>query len=899
MAEHEQTADRPVLLSEVLEKEYTALGIPIQIHPADFPEFPKDDARRLREVYRQAAEARPLSALCISGGGIRSATFSLGVVQGLAKAGLLSRFDYMSTVSGGGYIGSWLSAWIYRAGNIDKVEPQLATPRNNPEQKPDPIRHLREYNSYLTPRTGLASVDTWTLASIIGRNLLLNWCLMIPLLMLFLMGPRVFVSALQVSPPGTPPPAVLGDFLKWAAAALFCIASVNVFRSLPSVGAVNLSETKFKLYCYAPLLSSVVCFVTWTWWAWEEHDGARLIHPLVLIGYFFGMTAVSWLVYLGVFRIRKGFRAALDQLFGPVTLGVLIFGGATGFAAYVCSYHLLSAPSPDANPAVYATLAPVLFTGAALIGGIIFVGVTSRHLQEDDREWLSRAAAHFLIFTVAWLLLCSVVLLAPPFIFALEGWAKSAFAAIGGLSGLTTAILGRSSRTSSQPKDKENSAAKRREWLVRAAMVTSVLVLLIGLSVASNALVVTIGKISAALSGRTATHIAQWFEHEALIKKTLLVDTLALTALLLLAGATAGRYININRFSLHGMYRNRLVRAYLGASNQDRSEISGFTGFNRTDNIAFDKLRFQKPLHVVNVALNLVSGNRLDWQQRKAESFTFSPFYSGSAHCGFRDSSEYAGGVTLGTAVTVSGAAASPNMGYHSSPLVGLIMMLMNARLGGWYGNTGEAGRRTWRHDGPQSAVSPVIREAAGLTTQDSEYVYLSDGGHFENLGLYEMVMRRCRSIVVIDSGCDADYTYEDLGNALRKVRIDLGVNIDFEPEFIGGLRERKKRCAVATIHYSAAGGGPDGTLLYIKPVITGSESPDVLTYRSSSPTFPHESTGDQWFTEAQTESYRMLGLQTADCITKGLKDTDLESLFTHVKSAYLDIQPKSASAQA
>ena len=112
MPEHEQTADRPVLLSEVLEKEYTAVGIPIQIHPADFPEFPKDDTRRLREVYRQAAEARPLSALCISGGGIRSATFSLGVVQGLAKAGLLSRFDYMSTVSGGGYIGSWLSAWI-------------------------------------------------------------------------------------------------------------------------------------------------------------------------------------------------------------------------------------------------------------------------------------------------------------------------------------------------------------------------------------------------------------------------------------------------------------------------------------------------------------------------------------------------------------------------------------------------------------------------------------------------------------------------------------------------------------------------------------------------------------------------------------------------------------------
>src|SRR4051812_40423240 len=97
--------------------------------------------------------SRPLSALCISGGGIRSATFALGAIQSLAEHGLLAQFDYLSTVSGGGYIGSWLSAWTTRLKGIDKVVPRLrsdAPPADTTE--PDPIEHLREYNNYLTPQ---------------------------------------------------------------------------------------------------------------------------------------------------------------------------------------------------------------------------------------------------------------------------------------------------------------------------------------------------------------------------------------------------------------------------------------------------------------------------------------------------------------------------------------------------------------------------------------------------------------------------------------------------------------------------------------------------------------------------------------------------------------------------
>jgi hypothetical protein len=203
-------------------------------------------------------------------------------------------------------------------------------------------------------------------------------------------------------------------------------------------------------------------------------------------------------------------------------------------------------------------------------------------------------------------------------------------------------------------------------------------------------------------------------------------------------------------------------------------------------------------------------------------------------------------------------------MGCNSSPLVSFTMMLFNARLGAWLGNPGPAGRDTWRLDGPRFAVAPVVREMLGLTDDQSPFSYLSDGGHFENLALYEMVLRRCRSIVVLDGGCDPGFTYEDLGNALRKIRIDLGVPIEFVDASLRALVARESRAAVARIRYSAADdGGEDGWLLYLKPMIRGDEAPDVRSYAAANPTFPHQSTSNQWFNESQTESYRMLGQHT------------------------------------
>jgi hypothetical protein len=245
----------------------------------------------------------------------------------------------------------------------------------------------------------------------------------------------------------------------------------------------------------------------------------------------------------------------------------------------------------------------------------------------------------------------------------------------------------------------------------------------------------------------------------------------------------------------------------------------------------------------------------------------------GSLTAGYRPSAEYGDGITLGTAMAISGAAANPNMGYHSSPVLGLLMTLFNVRLGWWLGNPGAPGAKTWRRSGPGYSVGPLFSEAIGNTTDLYKYVNLSDGGHFENLGLYEMVLRRCHFIVVSDGGEDPECAFADLGEAVRKIRIDFGIPIDFGTmtiyprSAIDTLKSPGHNCAVGRICYSVVDGAdaPDGIIVYIKPACYGDEPRDIYEYFKTNPTFPHESTSDQFFSESQFESYRMLGAYTME----------------------------------
>jgi hypothetical protein len=256
------------------------------------------------------------------------------------------------------------------------------------------------------------------------------------------------------------------------------------------------------------------------------------------------------------------------------------------------------------------------------------------------------------------------------------------------------------------------------------------------------------------------------------------------------------------------------------------------------------------------------------------------PLHCGSYQVGYRktdgpEGQRYGGqkGITLGGAVAVSGAAASPNMGYHSSPLVTFNLTLLNVRLGVWLGNPGPAGDKTFQLGYPHFSVGPIVAEAFGLTNDTSPYVYLSDGGHFENLGLYEMVLRRCHYVVVSDAGQDPECSFADLGDAVRKIRIDLGISIEFGsisiyPRCEDALQNQKGRnCAIGRICYSRVDGegAPDGVLIYIKPACYGNEPRDIYEYFKTNKNFPHEGTKDQFFSESQFESYRMLGVHTME----------------------------------
>ncbi|HXM69949.1 MAG TPA: hypothetical protein VN970_02370, partial [Thermoanaerobaculia bacterium] len=215
-----------------------------------------------------------------------------------------------------------------------------------------------------------------------------------------------------------------------------------------------------------------------------------------------------------------------------------------------------------------------------------------------------------------------------------------------------------------------------------------------------------------------------------------------------------------------------------------------------------------------------------------------------------------------------------------------------------------------YKRSGPRFSAVQLLAEAFGWTDERHPYVSLSDGGHFEDLGLYEMVRRRCHYILVCDAGADPGYGFKDLGNAIRKIRIDFGIPIVFEdrvyilPKQSSGqaASDEARYCAVADILYDKLDeGGVNGKLIYIKPSIVQQPSPatpfDVTNYARFSRDFPHETTANQWFTETQFESYRALGEDAVSAIALRRPCTSFAELLPRVKR-YLEWTAKSGEAR-
>ncbi len=804
-----------------------------------------------------------LTALCFSGGGIRSATFNLGLLQRLAAAGLLDKFDYVSSVSGGGYLSSWLAGWLHRGGGVEAVAPQLGELQADPQKpEPGPLLFLRQYSNYLTPRLGALSGDTWTVASIVIRNLLLNLLVMVPLLAAALALPLLAVAK---APAGWSPGAVP---LFWLAAitgttGLFFMSLLRA-SAKPRPGKETKGwEQRFLLLGLAPLLLGNV-LMAWGVAEFEAHGG--LVFSVAL------RWSAIWALVLPVVAfaaasLLQGRLLHRERSFLKGDLISLALSGAVISFLYAAVVARWAGPLLHSKYPFYPALAPILFLGPLMLHKTLFVAFSSvaeeRGLPSDlgdaDREWWARWSGYTLIAAVLWMVVSAIVFFGP----TLLGMAKNAIGSritTAGVTGVLGWIISRLGRSSSSSAKETGGSAGWREWVLAMAAPLFALATLLLVSSLTQDLLRAIFDVK-------TDYTKQWIPPFTGTIWQVLGASLALAAV----GIFMGRFVNVNRFSLQAMYRNRLVRAYLGASNP-RRRPNLFTGFDPEDNLRLHELRDNRPFPVISTSLNLVAGKDLAWQQRKAECFTASPLHCGAARLGYRRAQAFGGekGISLGTAVATSGAAANPNMGYHSSPAVTFIMTLFNARLGVWLGNPAPLGVNSYTRSGPRSSGLTLLAEALGMTDSEHPYVNLSDGGHFENLGIYEMVRRRCRYIVVGDAGGDPTCTFEDLGNAIRKIRIDLGIPIEFTnridiyPKPAGKPETDARYCAVGTIRYAAVDGAQaqPGTLIYIKPAIYGGrdEPYDVYNYSRTSKDFPHESTADQWFSESQFESYRALG---------------------------------------
>jgi Patatin-like phospholipase len=789
------------------------------------------------------------AALCLSGGGVRSGSFGLGVLQGLARAGVLSRFDYLSTVSGGGYIGGWLTAWRLRARQRGECDPfeQLAG-----DAEPEPLTRLRRHVKFLDPRTGLLSADVWTLGGTMFRNLLVNWMVLIPLIAAAAMLPRLYLGLLGLP---SQPELVSRATLDWwyrhdwiPIAILIAIATTYAAIELPSLGHRSDGSRRFVIWFLTPVLVVHFLFSVHRYWAWRFGDETSLFAELLVSA---AAMVLPWVIG-GAFSQRwwrpwTWLAAAVAGL-----VGRLLIWGAHRFLTSL-AYH---------DPQLFVVIDPPTSLMLLFVQVTVFIGLASRDMTDDDREWWARAGAWILIVGVTWLVVGGIVILGP---LALDAAIVSlGLSHQGGRAGLGlfTVISG-----GAVYRMVAALGSEFRRW----QRLTAVAVLLAAPAVATL-LIVLISDANFWLL--RAIHDLQLF-HELghPVGASLPEDVLAL-ATLLAVGAGLGRVIAINQFSLHGMYRNRLVRTFLGVSRtHDERRPSRFTGFDSADDVTFDRTReIDRPLHVVNTTLNLVAENRLAVTERKATSFTLTALHSGSRELGYRPSNAYAAGITLGEALTTSGAAVSSNMGANASRPLTFLLTFFNARLGLWLGNPGIPGDTTWAQAAPAFGVAPLLNELVGRTTDRNPYVYLSDGGHFENLGLYEMVFRRCRYIVVSDAGCDGEYAFGDLATAVRQIRLDFGIDIEFPQNVhIGppGAAERN-RWAIGSIRYSTVDpGAEDGILIYLKPTLLGDEPVDVANYARTHSAFPHEPTTEQWFNQAQFESYRMLGYHTVSSLCR------------------------------
>jgi predicted acylesterase/phospholipase RssA len=881
--------------------------------------LPADAGKHIDEKSRTPLRA----GLAFSGGGIRSATFNLGILQGLANANLLDKIDYLSTVSGGGYIGAWLIRWI-KDTNTKYVQEQLGHFQPHLENgsllaEPKEINFLRAYSNYLTPRKGIFGADTWAAIAAYIRNVALNQTILIAFLGAILFLPWIVGRAL----------AVIQEHYKDANSVPLALASYVVlaltlcYASDLAAGCPNSKEAAPKranqkfvmggivlpLFVSAMLLAGAL-WVNGTVDPWDQSGRTAIaLNGKTYAWYVWGATGAVVFFIANLIGVAARYRylhlgdRQRGELTGHQVFGIPFFAAIAGFFGglllmllqWLFYYWRVSTSGAGLWHAV--SWGTPLMVALFLAAGTLHIGLLRLLIPNYEQEWWARLAGLLYLVSIAWASLFGLVVFVPLGIAFFLKWIGTKLALLAGWAGTTLwgILSGKSSKSSGHSADKPGSGK-----LMLLAPYVFVAGLIVLLSMGGHWLTLELSHLTSAPGAsplKTDLVSRYWHDVGALDALEL---TIGMLVLLLLALGLAFR-VDINTFSMNLLYRNRVVRCYLGAARPEAMRHPNpFTGFDQSDDLLLTNFLpgpgYDGPYPIICAALNVTHGERLAWQERKAESFVFTPAYCGfeypdmhpddAAHVtAYHKTTEYAypqnpqnpahkagGGPRLGTSISISGAAASPNMGSNTSPPLAFLMTVFNVRLGWWLANP--------RYDnkdfplgppegGPRLSLLYLLKELFASTTDRSKYIYLSDGGHFENLAVYELVRRRCPFIIASDADEDTDMKFGDLGNAIRKCRSDFGVEIELDTTAL--KPDKKTRFAethgvLGTIRYPKGPKGEPaflGHILYIKTTMTKGVPRDVLAYRDMNGAFPDDPTANQWFDESQFESYRSLGFHS------------------------------------
>ena len=908
--------------------------------------------------------------IALSGGGIRSATVSLGILQGLNALGILKIADYLSTVSGGGFIGGWWTAWMSRKhhGRLfppdEELEPSRAPDFSKSESPPDgsrfagrdPIHHLRLFANYITPRKGLLSSDSWRAAAVFSRNLVLTWLVLLPILcavvflgqLYYVVQPfddevvKSFVHYGEARARDVPDvqdrefhsldSAILWPRALVAARPLLVLLVLMVIVTAVWMGLNNAGTLGTRLAIVAALLVIAAAgLLAWNPELGNGHAQSRVQVWQLLPFWDWLLVAITVLLAVWIMRdvhrpggdgaaVTKQTRAGRATIWHTRLLTVFTLSGLIlAFAGFAHEFLIdIVFNLKDFTLATWKEKLAVVTAAASAITTIYSIFVSAPAGGRDRREVKApNLASRLVLFAappLALIVLAAAAALAMHWVMfdvlfydkrvpwlRLAAWASLALATflawwenrqvrgmastvprvfflavtallVGGLlRGLTHYVM------LPGPLDDWLGWSSGEMPMVRTlallgGMVISLL-LLVGLLLLpsrSTRVRALLAFVSAFL---LAWMLTLWLTGPGDPRGE------SLRVALCVLGGFAGWILALgwvadpNALSLHTFYKARLVRAYLGASNPGRgnheiSEPSESDDLRLTD---VTSSRVGGPYHLVNTTLNLIGGRDLVTAQRWSANYVLASRHCGSTRTGFRPTAEYMKGqLTLGAAVAASGAAVSPNMGAATpSAALALLLGAFNIRLGLWVPTPGRA---SWMLSQMWLWPYYLLRESLSQTNDVGTHCYLTDGGHFDNTGLYALVERGCRYIILADNGADPEPSFADVGEAIRRCRIDFRADIQldttpFRPadgNTVGTTHVVYGRIVYDAEHRARlrwpAGADPTGYLIWIKPAVLPKDSADVRQYKLENENFPQQSTADQWFGESQFESYRKLG---------------------------------------